>query len=118
MSGGATTPQPLFESRPWKGLKRKAAEHPERAPSSSSRQLRTELRHVPSGVLALLRCQKEKTEALGIPGTVPNRVVTDFEQVIINSATAVLPDTHISACFFHLRQSVYRRVQADGLQRA
>jgi len=39
----------------------------------------------------------------------------DFEQSIIN-ATKKIIGVEIHACLFHLCQSLYRRIQAEGLQ--
>ncbi|CAI6361521.1 unnamed protein product [Macrosiphum euphorbiae] len=41
--------------------------------------------------------------------------MTDFEQSIIN-ATKKIIGVEIHACLFHLCQSFYRRIQAEGLQ--
>lgn len=46
---------------------------------------------------------------------VPEIIMTDFELGIINSVKNVVK-TNVKACFFHLRQSVYRRIQSEGLQ--
>lgn len=37
---------------------------------------------------------------------------------IINACTSEFPEAAVACCFFHLGQSVYRRVQAEGLQEA
>ena len=42
--------------------------------------------------------------------------LVDFEQGAINTFREVWPMTYIKACFFHLSQSVYRKVQEVGLQ--
>ncbi|KAJ4432574.1 hypothetical protein ANN_21197 [Periplaneta americana] len=52
----------------------------------------------------------------GINVVYPESIMTDFEKAIINSAEKVLPNIEINCCFFHLSQSVYRRVQAEDLQ--
>lgn len=53
---------------------------------------------------------------LRIPVQIPERVMSDFELAIINAI-----ETHFgkifSACWFHLRQSVHRQIQSNGLQR-
>jgi len=41
--------------------------------------------------------------------------MTDFEQSIIN-ATIKIIGVEIHTCLFHLCQSLYRRIQAEGLQ--
>ncbi|KAK3909666.1 FLYWCH-type zinc finger-containing protein 1 [Frankliniella fusca] len=46
----------------------------------------------------------------------PKTIISDFELGIINAAKAVYPDSVMRLCFFHLGQSMYRRVQEEGLQ--
>ena len=47
----------------------------------------------------------------------PTRVIVDFEVAIHNAVRSVLAaDIHIQACFYHLTQSTWRHVQAEGLQ--
>ena len=46
----------------------------------------------------------------------PVRIMSDFEKGILNAAETVFPQANISCCFFHLCQSIYRRVQDEGLQ--
>lgn len=41
----------------------------------------------------------------------------DFELAIINAARNVYPDATVSCCLFHLGQSIYRKIQEEGLQR-
>ena len=49
----------------------------------------------------------------------PTTVVADFEIGIHNAVRSVLgQDIHIQGCFYHLTQSTWRRLQADGLQAA
>lgn len=48
----------------------------------------------------------------------PSRINSDFEVAIINSAKDIFPDANIQLCFFHLKQSAYRKVQQLGLVRA
>lgn len=42
-------------------------------------------------------------------------IITDFEQAAINAINNVFPFAIHSACFFHLQQSIYRKIQALGL---
>lgn len=42
----------------------------------------------------------------------------DYELAIINACQEVFPDASYSGCFFHLCQSIYRKVQKEGLQTA
>lgn len=41
---------------------------------------------------------------------------TDFEIAAINAARGVISDIRIQGCFFHLAQSVYRKLCALGFQ--
>ncbi|KAM7315741.1 uncharacterized protein ISCGN_005524 [Ixodes scapularis] len=43
-------------------------------------------------------------------------VYTDFEIAAINAIKAMAPSARIQGCFFHLSQSVYRKVCSSGLQ--
>lgn len=54
---------------------------------------------------------------LNIPIIRPTTVITDFELGIINAFQGLFGDI-VRACWFHLRQSVNRHVQGEGLQRA
>lgn len=42
-------------------------------------------------------------------------IITDFELAAINAINNVFPFAIHSACFFHLQQSIYRKIQALGL---
>lgn len=55
---------------------------------------------------------------LGMEEFLPEMVMSDFEMGIINAATQHLRFTLISLCFFHLKQSMYRHVQSEGLATA
>lgn len=47
----------------------------------------------------------------------PNRIVADYEIAIHNAVKLVIStNIHIQGCFYHLTQSTWRRVQAEGLQ--
>lgn len=48
----------------------------------------------------------------------PDRINADFEVAIINAVMAFFPDVTLQLCYFHLKQSSFRRVQAVGLVRA
>lgn len=79
-------------------------------------------------VYALLESKAEKAyskvievtlsmaEKWGIRVNQPSTVMTDFELGIINSVKTHLPPDSIRLCLFHLCQSVYRKIQAEGLQ--
>ena len=49
-------------------------------------------------------------------GASPNTVMIDYEQACIGAISVVFPNTLLYGCLFHLCQSVFRRVQANGLQ--
>lgn len=57
-------------------------------------------------------------EELHIAGCEPRRIMTDFEQAIINACSETFENCCVSCCFFHLGQSMYRKIQATGLQQA
>ncbi|KAK3921780.1 Tryptophan synthase alpha chain [Frankliniella fusca] len=63
----------------------------------------------------VLQALKDKAAELHIPFPDPSTVVSDFELAIINACRAVLPHSVLRLCFFHLGQSVYRKVQNLGL---
>ena len=51
-----------------------------------------------------------------IQGSNPQYILVDFEKAAINTFAEVWPRTYIKGCFFHLSQSVYRKVQDLGLK--
>ena len=46
----------------------------------------------------------------------PAYVMTDFELAILNASRGIFRTSEIKACFFHLFQSICRKVQEEGLQ--
>lgn len=56
-------------------------------------------------------------QSFEIPYEIPFYVMCDFEIAIINAILSTIGDV-IRACFFHLCQSIWRRIQADGLAAA
>ena len=46
----------------------------------------------------------------------PATVMTDFEAAARQAVSRVFPNAQIHGCLFHLGQSVWRRIQNDGLQ--
>ena len=50
------------------------------------------------------------------PNSQPNFLFVDFEQAVINSFKSIWPLTQVKACFFHLSQVVFRKIQSLGLQ--
>lgn len=67
---------------------------------------------------AVLRAITSTAERYHIVECKPRRLMTDFERGIITAGFAVFNDAVISCCFFHLGQSLYRRIQSEGLQTA
>ena len=45
----------------------------------------------------------------------PNRIICDFEQSIITAVETELPIAHVTCCYFHFCQSLYRRLNELGL---
>ena len=66
----------------------------------------------------VLRVVQEAVDEFNVTPCNPARFMTDFEKAILNACTNVYPVVTISCCFFHLGQSVYRRVQMEGLAAA
>ncbi len=52
-----------------------------------------------------------------LPEASPGKILLDFEKAALNSFRVEFPDSHISGCFFHLSQSVIRKVNTLGLKR-
>ena len=50
------------------------------------------------------------------PALRPATVTMDFEKAAINAFHESFPDAAVNDCFYHLSQSVYRKVQTSGLQ--
>lgn len=50
------------------------------------------------------------------PGLHPQYLMTDFELAAIQAFEAVFPGINASGCFFHLTQSIWRKVQNEGLK--
>ena len=51
------------------------------------------------------------------PDLNPQDVMIDFEKAAMNALERVFPQVHVSGCFYHFSQSVYRKIQSEGLQR-
>lgn len=64
---------------------------------------------------AVLHAVTTAAEEYNIRNCKPEKIMTDFEQGIINAGFEVF-NCDISCCFFHLGQSLYRRIQSEGLQ--
>lgn len=54
----------------------------------------------------------------GIEELEPSVINSDFELAIINAVFANFSETDLQLCFFHLKQSSYRKIQNLGLQAA
>ena len=65
---------------------------------------------------AVLQAVNDAATAAGIGQCYPDRLMTDFELAIINASIAVFPEADVSCCYFHLKQSMYRKIQQLGLQ--
>jgi hypothetical protein len=50
------------------------------------------------------------------PALRPATVTLDFEKAAINVFHESFPDAAVNGCFYHLSQSVYRKVQTSALQ--
>ena len=50
------------------------------------------------------------------PNSQPHYLFVDFEQAAINSFNSIWTLTLVKGCFFHLSQSVFRKLQSLGLQ--
>lgn len=46
----------------------------------------------------------------------PATVMMDYEKAAMNSVEATFPRAAVTGCFYHLSQSVYRKIQSEGLQ--
>jgi len=51
-----------------------------------------------------------------IPNAQPATVMMDYEKAAMNSVAECCPGIDVQGCFYHLSQSIYRKVQALGLQ--
>ena len=51
------------------------------------------------------------------PGLAPRSVQIDFELASKAALIEAFPQTHIYGCYFHLGQSLWRKIQENGLQR-
>ena len=79
--------------------------------------------HVVPVIYALLRRKSAETytrlieEVLKVaPNWSPRSVMMDFEQASIISFQRTFPNAALSGCYFHLRQSLHRKLQALGHQ--
>ncbi len=52
-----------------------------------------------------------------MPNSNPTRILTDFEQAVINAFHRFFPNAEVQGCYFHLNQCLVRKVQQLGLKR-
>ena len=64
----------------------------------------------------VLEVVKAAVEDFRVQQCVPTKIMSDFELGILNACAEVYPNVPTAACFFHLGQSAYRRIQREGLQ--
>jgi len=64
----------------------------------------------------VLQVVKDAVDRFRVDACTPVKIMTDFELAIINACKEVFPAVPVSACYFHLGQIIYRRIQDDGLQ--
>ena len=64
----------------------------------------------------VLQTISNAAQDLGVQHCRPQRIMTDFEVAILNACKLKLTDVTLSACFFHLGQSIYRHIQIEGLK--
>lgn len=65
---------------------------------------------------AVLKSVVEAARKFRIENFKPEKIITDFEKGILNACQEVFPTVQTSCCFFHLKQSLYRKIQSSGLQ--
>ncbi|CAF1304925.1 unnamed protein product, partial [Didymodactylos carnosus] len=51
------------------------------------------------------------------PAWCPQNIVLEFEKAVMNVFSTSFPQASLSGCYFHLRQSIHRQLQAQGLQK-
>ncbi|CAF4467107.1 unnamed protein product, partial [Didymodactylos carnosus] len=80
--------------------------------------------HVIPAVFGLLRRKNAVTYQRLInnivefaPAWCPQNIVLDFEKAVMNVFSTSFPQASLSGCYFHLRQSIHRQLQAQGLQK-
>ena len=79
----------------------------------------------PPCIYALLPNKTEKTyhdftQALLqlIPNANPERIMMDFEKSAVNAFSTTFPTAQITGCYFHLCQSILRKINEVGLKKA
>ena len=51
-----------------------------------------------------------------VPNMAPQKILLDFERACINAAKSTFPDAEVKGCYFHLSQSLIRKIHAVGLK--
>ena len=51
-----------------------------------------------------------------VPNIAPQKVLVDFEKACMNAARIAFPDAAIKGCYFHLCQSLLRKINSVGLK--
>ncbi|CAF1114027.1 unnamed protein product [Rotaria sordida] len=51
------------------------------------------------------------------PAWNPQNIMLDFEKAVLNVLSNSFPHVSLSGCYFHLRQSIHRQLQTQGLQK-
>jgi len=51
-----------------------------------------------------------------VPLAAPRKILVDFERAAMNAFATAYPDAHITGCYFHLCQSLLRKVNEVGLK--
>ena len=51
-----------------------------------------------------------------VPNLAPKRILLDFEKAAMNAAKIAFPQTDMRGCYFHLAQSITRKVSSVGLK--
>lgn len=67
---------------------------------------------------AVLQAIITAADDYGINNCKPHTMMSDFELAIVNAILSKFPGIDVILCFFHLKQSAYRHIQALGLQGA
>ena len=65
----------------------------------------------------MLQSVSGQIQALGLD-LAPETAICDFELSLIGALEAELPNVHVRGCFFHLSQSLLRKVGELGLRPA
>ena len=67
---------------------------------------------------AVFQAIKSAADEYNIQNLKPPSMMSDFEVGVINAVTEEFEDCDLRLCFFHLKQTLYRKIQEFGLQRA